>query len=135
MKKILLVSACAVLSLGFAASAQAASCKAKDLKGSWIGKISGETENFCLIEFNGSAKIANANCFFTDDLQSIGTLKGRLKVSKSCEVSGTLSQVPPEGETSEVGVSGQLDAKTGVMNGEFVVGDEALPFLLVRQWK
>lgn len=135
MKKLLLVSTCAILSLGFAASANAANCKAKDIKGSWVGKISGEVENFCLIELNGSAKISQANCFLAEDLQSLGTLRGRLKVSKACEVSGSLSQVSPEGEKTEVAVSGQLDPKTGVLNGQFMVGDEALPFLLVRQWK
>jgi hypothetical protein len=135
MKKLLLISTCAVMSLGISTAASAANCKAKDLKGAWIGKISGEVENFCLIQFNGSAKISKANCFTTENLHSLGTLKGRLKVTKACEVSGDLIQVPPAGVPIEVSVSGQLDPKLGVMNGEFVVGDEALPFLLVRQWK
>lgn len=135
MKKLLLISTCAVISLGFATTASAANCKAKDLKGAWIGKISDEVESFCLIQFNGSAKISKANCFTTVNLHSLGTLKGRLEVSKACEVSGNLIQVPPAGVPIEVAVSGQLDPKSGVLNGQFVVGDEALPFLLVRQWK
>lgn len=135
MKKLLIISTSAILSLGFAASANAASCKAKDIKGSWIGKISGEVDNFCLIEFNGSSKISRSNCFLAEDLQSLGTLKGRLKVSKACEVSGSLSQLSPEGEKTEVAVSGQLDPETGVLNGQFTARDQALPFLLVRQWE
>jgi hypothetical protein len=135
MKKLLLISTCAVISLGFATAASAANCKAKDLKGTWIGKISDEVENFCVIQFNGSAKISKANCFATVTLHPLGTLKGRLEVSKACEVSGDLIQVPPAGLPTEVSVSGQLDPKSGVLNGQFIVGDEALPFLLVRQWK
>lgn len=135
MKKLLLVSTCALAWFGVATSANAANCKAKDLKGTWIGKISGELENFCLIEFNGSAKVSKATCFITENLHSLGVLKGRLKVSKACELSGNLIQVPPAGAPTEVSVTGQLDPKAAVVNGQFIVGEEAMPFLLVRQWK
>lgn len=111
---ITVLAAVAVTS-GLAGAAQAVECKTKFLVGVWAttdwqGKGWGADEtDICLLQFNTSGQVMSSSCFLGSNTKPDSqNLRGRLSVSKACNVTGTITA----GKFSTT-VTGKLDPKKG----------------------
>lgn len=134
--KIFASAVAAVALIGSAGAVQAAQCTTKFLTGVWVGTAPEDDDpGYCIVQFKTNGWITEASCFDPPPITSIGTMKGRFTVNKSCAVTGNFDFYQKGEKKINFRYEGKMNPKKGVITGTLKPKNgEGATYDFVQQW-
>lgn len=107
-------------------------CKSKYLAADWRVLVNdgGDNNTFCEMSFDKSGNITSSECFEKKTNKGVGSMSGKLKLNKSCALTGSLTYKPASGESVDLDAELYMDAAATSFAG--ILSDESGEFDVVQ---